>query len=77
MINKVYNCDFIVLGKKLINTVDKKEENQIIIDDIKNNRSKIFKEYSLLKDIDKNRNIHAGNLDDAAKIILKINEVLI
>ena len=73
MINKVYNCDFIVLGKKLINTVDKKEENQIIIDDIKNNKSKIFKEYSL----DKNINKQAGDLDDAAKIILELNEVLI
>ena len=70
---KVYNCDFIVLVEKLINTVDKKEENQIIIDDIKNNKSKIFKEYSL----DKNINKQAGDLDDAAKIILELNEVLI
>ena len=45
----------------------------MIIGDIKNNRSKIFKEYSL----DKNINKQAGDLDDAAKIILKISEVLI
>ena len=56
-----------------MNTVDKKEENQIIIDDIKNNRIKIFKEYSL----DKNINKQPGDLDDAAKIILELNEVLI
>ena len=53
-----------------MNTVDEKEENQIIIDDIK---SKIFKEYSL----DKNINKQPGDLDDAAKIILELNEVLI
>ena len=70
---KVYNCNFIVLVEKLINTVDKKEEHLIIIDDIKNNRSSIFKEYSL----DKNINKQAGDLDDTAKIILEINEVLI
>ena len=70
---KVYNCDFIVLVEKLINTVDKKEENQITTDDIKNNRSKIFKIYSL----DKNMNKPAGDSDDTAKIILELNEVLI
>ena len=54
---KVCNCNFVALVEKLINTVDKKDENQIIIDDIKNNRSKIFKEHSL----DKNINKQAGN----------------
>ena len=73
MINKVYNCDFIVLVKKLINTVDKKEENQIIIDDIKNNRSLFFKECKFDKDVIK----HSVDLDDAVKIILEINKVLI
>ena len=73
LFEKIFGYTFAALVEKLINTVDKKEENQIIIDDIKKNRSKIFKEYSL----DKNINIHAGDLDDPAKIILKINEVLI
>ena len=70
---KVYGCSFTVLVEKVVNTIDKKEENQIIIDDIENNRSKIFKEYKFDKDVSK----HAGNLDDAVKTILKISEVLI
>ena len=70
---KVYGCDFTVLVEKLINAIDKKEENQIIIDDIENNKSKIFKEYKFYKDVCK----HRGDLDDAVKIILKINKVLI
>ena len=57
MFKEVFGHTFVELVEKLINTVDKKEENQIIIDDIKNNRSKIFKEHSL----DKNINKQAGN----------------
>ena len=49
LFEKVYGCNFTVLVERLINTIDKKEENQIIIDDIKNNRSKIFKEYKFDK----------------------------
>ena len=70
---KIYGCNFMVLVEKLISTIDKKEENQIIIDDIKNKRSKFFKEYKFEKDVIK----HSGNLDDAVKIILEINKVLI
>ena len=73
LFEKVYGCNFTVLVEKLINTIDKKEENQIIIDDIENNKSKIFKEYKFDKDVSK----HSGDLDDAVKIILKINKVLI
>ena len=69
---KTYACKFATLVEKLINTVDKKEENQIIIDDIENNRSKISKEYKFDKDVIK----HSGDLDDAVKIILEINKVL-
>ena len=70
---KVYCCSFTVLVEKLMNTIDKKEENQIIVDDIKNNKDKIYKEYNFDKDVIK----HRGDLLDAAKIILEINEVLI
>ena len=43
------------------------------MDDIENNRSKISKEYKFDKDVIK----HSGDLDDAVKIILEINKVLI
>ena len=62
------------LVKKLINTVDKKEENQIIVDDIENNSNKIFEqEYSqfVIQPACKR-----GDLQDAVKIILEINELL-
>ena len=42
------------------------------MDDIENNRSKISKEYKFDKDVIK----HSGDLNDAVKIILEINEVL-
>ena len=45
LFEKIFGCKFATLVEKLINTVDKKEENQTIIDDIKNNRNKIFNEY--------------------------------
>ena len=49
-----------------------KEENQIIIKDIENNRNKIYEEYKFDESIFKQR----GNLHDAVKIILEINELL-
>ena len=60
------------LVEKPINTVDKKEENPIIIEDIKNNRNKIFNEYRLDKSVIE----QSGDLSDAVKIILEINEAL-
>ena len=57
--------------EKLINTTSK-EENQIIIKDVKNNRDKIYEEYKFDESIFKQR----GNLHDAVKIILEINELL-
>ena len=68
---KVFGCKFATLVDKLINTTSK-EENQIIIEDIKNNKSKIYEEYRFDDSIFKQR----GNLDDAVKIILEINEAL-
>ena len=61
------------LVDKLINTIDK-EENQIIIDDIENNSPKIIaQEYSrfVIQPAYKR-----GDLKDAVKIILEINELL-
>ena len=38
LFEKIFDCKFATVVEKLINTVDKKEETQIIIEDIKNNR---------------------------------------
>ena len=62
---------FATLVEKLINTVDK-EENQTIVDDIKNNKDKIYKEYEFDKDVIK----HSSDLIDAVKITLEINKAL-
>ena len=40
----MFGCKFATLVDKLINTTSK-EENQIIIDDIENNKNKIYEEY--------------------------------
>ena len=74
MFQEVFGHAFAELVEKLINTVDKKEENQIIIDDIENNRDKIFEQkYSqfVIQPAYKR-----GDLKDAVKIILEINELL-
>ena len=72
MFKEVFGHTFVELVEKLINTVDKKEENQIIIDDIKNNRDKISTKYRNDKSVIR----HSGDLLDAVKIILEINETL-
>ena len=71
LFEKIFGYTFAALVDKLINTIDK-EENQIIIDDIENNRDKIFREYKFDKSVIK----QSGDLSDAVKIILEINEVL-
>ena len=71
LLEKILGYTFPVLVEKLINTVNKKE-NQIIIGDIENNRDKIYREYKFDKVVIK----HSGDLLDAAKIILEINEAL-
>ena len=64
---KIFGHKFVALVDKLINTIDKKE-NQIIIENIENKRGKIFEEYKLDNSVTKQR----GNLYDAVKIILEI-----
>ena len=68
---KIFGCKFATLVDKLINTTSK-EENQIIIKDIENNRNKFYEEYKFDKSIFK----QYGNLHDAVEIILEINELL-
>ena len=72
LFEKIFGCKFAALVEKLINTVDKKEEKQIIIDDIKNNRDKICNAYRN----DKSAIEQSGDLSDAVKLILEINEIL-
>ena len=74
MFKKVFGHTFVELVEKLINTVGKEEENQIIIDDIKNNSNKIYeKVYSQYVIGPAHK---CGDLIDAVKIILEINELL-
>ena len=74
MFKEVFGHSFAELVEKLINAVRKKEENQIIIDDIENNSSKVIEQkYSqfVIQPAYKR-----GDLKDAVKIILEINELL-
>ena len=72
LFEKKIGCKFATLVEKLRNTVDKKEENQIIIDDIKNNRDKIYNEYKYDKSVIE----QIGGLSDAVKLILEVNKIL-
>ena len=73
MFKEVFGHTFVELVEKLIiNTVDKKEKNQTIVDDIENNKDKIYEEYKFDESVIK----HSGDLIDAVEIILEINELL-
>ena len=71
---KIFGCKFATLVDKLINTTSK-EENQIIIDDIENNRGKIFEQDKYSKFVIQPA-YRRGDLKDAIEIILEINELL-
>ena len=68
---KTFGYTFAALVNELINTIDK-GQNQIIIDDIENNKNKIFGEYKFDKSVIK----QCGDLNDAVKIIPEIIELL-
>ena len=72
LFKRIFGYTFAALVDKLINTIDK-EENQIIIDDIENNSKITEQEYSqfVIQPAYKR-----GDLKDAVKIILEINELL-
>ena len=72
MFKEVFCHTFAELVERLINTVDKKEENQTIVVDIENDKDKIYEEYKFDEAVIK----HSGDLLDAVKIILEINESL-
>ena len=54
LFEKVFGHKFAALEDELINTIDK-EEHQIIIEDIENNRDKFFEEYKFNKSIIKTK----------------------
>ena len=74
MFKEVFGHAFAELVEKLINTVDKEEENHIIVDDIENNSSRIIEQkygQFVIQPAYKR-----GDLKDAVKGILEINELL-
>ena len=62
-LKKIFGYTFVALVEKLINTVDKKE-NQTIVNDIKNNKNKIYGEYKFDEDVVK----HKDDLCDLLKL---------
>ena len=72
LFKEVFGHIFVELVENLINTADKKEENQEIVDDIENNIDKVSREYKFDKAVIK----QSGDLIDVVKIILETNEVL-
>ena len=58
MFKEIFGHIFVELVEKLINTVHKEEENQTIVDNIKNNRHKISREYKFDKAVIKQSGFH-------------------
>ena len=68
---KIFGHKFVTLADKLINATSK-EENQMLINDIKKNKDKILEEYKFDKSVIKQR----GDLYDVVKVILEFNETI-
>ena len=74
LFKRIFGQTFAALADKLINTASK-EENQVIINDIKTNKDKIF-EQDDLNNFVRHPGYKRGDLLDAVKIIINFNEVL-
>ena len=74
LLEKMFGHTFAALADKLINTTNK-EENKIIIDDIKKNRDKISEQDDFSNFVIQ-PGYKRGDLLDAVKIIINFNEVL-
>ena len=72
LFEKIFGRKFATLVDKLINTTSK-EENQMLINDIKKNKDKIFEQDEFNKFVIQASH-NCGNLFDAVKIILEFNE---
>ena len=75
LFEEIFGHTFVALADKVINTTNK-EENKIIIDDIKKNRDKLYEQDDFGNNIIKPA-YKRGDLLDAVKIILEFNEVLL
>ena len=71
LFEKVFVHKFAALADKLINTTNK-EENQMLINDIKKNEDKTFEQHEFGKFVIK----QGGNLNDTVKVILEFNETI-
>ena len=71
LFEKLFGHKFAALADKLINTTNK-EENQMLINDIKKNEDKTFEQDEFGKFVIKQR----GNLNDTVKVILEFNETI-
>ena len=74
LFEEVFGCRFLELTNKLINTTNK-EENQIIINNFKKNKDKLYKTDDFYNFVIQ-RNNKRIDLLDAAKIILEFNEAI-
>ena len=74
LFKKIFGHEFAALADTVINTIGK-EENKIIIYNIKNNRQKMFEPDEYSKSVIQPTH-KRGDLNDAVKIILNFNEVL-
>ena len=74
LFEKIFGHIFAALADKLINTTNK-EENEIIIDDIKKNWDKIYEQDDFSNFVIQ-PGYKRGDLLDAVKIIINFNEVL-
>ena len=68
-LKKYFGFTSVELADKLINATSK-EENQMLINDIKKNKDKILEEYKFDKSVIKQH----GDLYDIVKVILEFNE---
>ena len=71
---KIFGHKFVTLADKLINATSK-EENQMLINDIKKNEDKIFEQDEFNKFVIQS-SYKRGNLDDTVKVILEFNETI-
>ena len=74
LFEEVFGHTFVTLADKLINTINK-EENQIIVSDIKKNKDKLYEQDDFHKFVIQ-PNYKRIDLIDAAKLILEFNKTI-
>ena len=74
LFEKIFGHTFAALADKLINTASK-EESQMLVNDIKINRDKIFEQDEFNKFVIKQAH-KRGDLLDTVRVILKFSEIL-